>query len=758
MYFGKYPSQALLEFNAVGTGVGNYCGTIPPGDLSPNYTISPGALILGLSLFLALVTAADTCFAWLDRSIALQHFAEAQEYCLLMTHNGDPTQCEDVAACEDWVYHHHLNISSAFCMSLRWEPSDSNRCIMQGHLGEVPCCLGCNRGGLSGLTGGDEGALAQMKTIVSLIADAGTLLLTLTSVYYAISLFTATDNIDVMIKHRSAKDTSLEVSRARITVPLAMNFIQNVFTHEQSAKNKGKFSNEPDKQDKADAYAKKNTGMLTGLLDYLTGQRWASVNNFRMDDDTKDWEDFFDADRFSPPESRWTARVDVPRHLLGIPAHEEVKAAWIELAMLPPAMTIFDLLFGGFLKLILPFGKTRHAIIVTDSRLFYVRHMRPCLPLKFMGTSLRIDIYRHDHEVIFAKMQRTKVGFLNRLVHQIILREQFLPGVIYMQTKFGVIQFTRAHGDAVDVFHLISRLSASTTSQTTSSFIDKKAITDSGILWDKCQADLLNSMVEVQPGRKWHIKPQPDDQVEPTMDIYLIDKDEQVVFHHSMKDMDKITTNVYQNTDIVVTTARIFFWERKVYKKFDCMACPYFCFVWLGCLNKIFNPRHLGNSMSFLSLPSVLSFSTDMSVEQPSWLVPHQTPLKIPLFEAFCAAITALVTMNKKRMHVRSWNPCPKRCAEVCNMTLRWRLRQSAHADQDMLLVETIRPYVPEEIKSEQDAKEVLDGLGYVVDTEDTEKAQTSLEQIIRSADMKVETLRKIMSVVQDRCERDFVD
>merc|ERR1712039_422530 len=101
----------------------------------------------------------------------------------------------------------------------------------------------------------------------------------------------------------------------------------------------------------------------------------------------------------------------------------------------------------------------------------------------------------------------------------------------------------------------------------------------------------------------------------PTMEIHLIDDKEKIVFHQTVKNMDEVTEGCYTNTDIIVTTARIFIWQRKVYKKFDCMACPCYCCIWLGFLSKINHPRNLGNTMQFISLPSVLSFSTDMSLE-----------------------------------------------------------------------------------------------------------------------------------------------
>jgi hypothetical protein len=349
-------------------------------------------------------------------------------------------------------------------------------------------------------------------------------------------------------------------------------------------------------------------------------------------------------------------------------------------------------------------------------------------------------------------MERTKIGFLNKLVHQTILQEEFLPGVIFVQTKFGVLQFTRAHGNAIEVFHLIARLGSKTKGGAT--FIDRDAIEGANIDWERCQDEVNRFMVK-ESQKKWKVKPQPDDKVEPELDIHLVDTHEQIIFHQTIKDVKTPKNNCYTNADIIITTGRIFFWERQVYKKFDCMACPCWCFVWLAFTNKIFNPKNLGNTMSFLSLPSVLSFSTDMALEQPSWFVPHQTPLKVPLVEAACAALTALVTMNMKRLSCQSFNPCPTRPSQACNMTLMWRVRQSAHADKDFVLLETIRPYVPEEL-DEQEALEMMKGMGYVMDNEDGDKAQMDLERLVFSADMKVETLRTIMSVVQDRCEQDF--
>merc|ERR1712226_539261 len=134
-------------------------------------------------------------------------------------------------------------------------------------------------------------------------------------------------------------------------------------------------------------------------------------------------------------------------------------------------------------------------------------------------------------------------------------------------------------------------------------------------------------MAPSKSGNRWTMNPQPDDTVQPQPTLYLINgSKERLLYHLSVKDTTDIFTKYYINLDIAVTSARVFFWKRNCYKKFDCCALLYWLFLWIGCLNRINNPINLYNEMSFMTLPSILSFSTDMSVDSPSWLVPHHMP------------------------------------------------------------------------------------------------------------------------------------
>lgn len=574
--------------------------------------------------------------------------------------------------------------------------------------------------------------MATIKNAIALIEDIGAIVVSLLAAKYALGVATATDNIDILIKRRSKSSRTTEISTFDLTVPIALNFMDSVFgsTMTEAMKHRSAGRRKVQKQSLQESRG-------------VARRTWCGTNNFELDDDTKDWNQFFENDLLALPDTRWTAKVRVPIHCLGLQKGEEVVGAWVELPLLPPPMSLWQLVTGGLWHALLPWGKTRHAVIVTDLRLFYVRHRRPFLPLSILGTDLRVDIFRHDHDVIYGKMVRTRLPFINRLVHEKLFFERFLPGKVQMQTQFGALELVRGHGEALDVYDLIAGLS-----RNTAGFIGRKEIEAAGVSWDTCQHEVKKFMSKLK-GNIWEITPQPDDVVEPKPDIALIDPEkEMVVFHLTFKDLGSTFTGTYTNTDVIITTARVFIWTREAYKKFDCMSLLFYCLFWRGCLNRFFPGRNLPNSLTFVALPMIQSFSTDLSVQPPSWLVPHQTPLKLPCFEALCAALTRCITKDPwAQGGSKSYGLCPKRSGASSQLQLMWRLKQSSYADEDAMLICTIRPHVLEEL-NEEDAEDIYNGLGFV--TPNPEDATI----IIKSHDEKVEALRKIMSVVQDSCNR----
>jgi len=328
------------------------------------------------------------------------------------------------------------------------------------------------------------------------------------------------------------------------------------------------------------------------------------------------------------------------------------------------------------------------------------------------------------------------------------LFEFFLPGNVVMQNRYGALQLVRSHGDVLDVFNVVSQLVKDV--KGSFNFLSKDDIQAEGVNFKACAGEARRALIKKGTlGKVWGLRPQPDDAVKPYPDICLADDDEQLVFNLSFKNVGSTWSGRYNNTDVILTTGRVFIWDRMCYKKFDCMSLPCWCCCWVGCLNPLFAPRNLPNAVSFLTLPSLLSFSSDLDVDPPSWLTPHHTPLKIPFFEMLCHMLTKLATCDRREVSC-SLNCLPKRSTPSTTLSLMWRLRQSAHAESDMIVLNTIKPYAMKEI-SEEEAEDIYTSMGLSSDP----LGHDSLGDMLhRDHVEKVETLRKIMCVVQDMCHR----
>jgi hypothetical protein len=569
----------------------------------------------------------------------------------------------------------------------------------------------------------DEGFLSNFKTCVSLFADTGTIIFTLLAAKYAISMVRATDHIEVMIRRRTKKTYKTETANTNLTILMANDFAQTIMNK-----------------------ASKDHGVTHGESSVEEKSNWTGVKHFNMDEETETWHEFFKQDLVALPDTRWTVKLQVPRKLLGIGKDEEVLAGWVEMPLLPPPISLLDILMGKWMYYFLPFGKTRHAVVVTDRRLFYMRHRRPFVPLKFLGTDVRIDVFRHDHDIFYGKMLRHKLSTPQRIIHQILLREQFLPGSAVLQTKFGALELWRNHGDIVDVYNLLMSLS-----RDIPEFVKDDDLRRQGVNTQALPAVVKKAFLQEATAHNnvYTMVPQPDDAVEPQPKLYLAPQSrEKILFHVSMKDTQDMLSKYYTNLDVAVTSARVFFWKRDCYKKFDCCALPCWLFIWFGCLNRLVNPINLYNEMCFMTLPSILSFSTDLNVDSPSWLVPHHMPLKWPCVEMICACLTRCVVRGSYEVKSRSsWSICPRRSGPSANLMLLWRLKQSAHADTDMMVLQIIKPYVFNGMP-EADAEDIYDGLGYVADEEQ------AAEAVVQQQAEYVETLRKIMCAVQDSCHK----
>ncbi|CAK0879283.1 unnamed protein product [Prorocentrum cordatum] len=161
-------------------------------------------------------------------------------------------------------------------------------------------------------------------------------------------------------------------------------------------------------------------------------------------------------------------------------------------------------------------------------------------------------------------------------------------------------------------------------------------------------------------------------------------------------------------------------------------------------MNRINNPINLPNEMSFITLPSVQSFSTDVSVVSPSWLVPApHAPW--PCVEMLCAYLTRFVVRGSYDVKSHSkWVLCPRRSGPSAYLLLMWRLKASAHADTEMFVMHQVKPFVNSGMP-EADAQDIFDGMSHIA--EDEEEAVSDL---ISAQEENLETLRKIMCAVQE--------
>lgn len=95
------------------------------------------------------------------------------------------------------------------------------------------------------------------------------------------------------------------------------------------------------------------------------------------------------------------------------------------------------------------------------------------------------------------------------------------------------------------------------------------------------------------------------------------------------------------------------------------------------------------------------------------------------------------------------WSCCPKRTSPRAALTMMWRLKQSAHADDDFVINYKMKPFTVEEATG-SDAEDVYLGLGFTPEQIEDERKHT----LLNDQDEKIDELRILMSIVQDQCNK----
>lgn len=803
LYFGKYPGQAALD--SLGLSVGCSAGPVPPADLcgtgaaahgsggnqsktqknqeAQSTTFSP-TFVWALTIVLFVVTGLDAACTWWDRVVAISHIATVREFCVEAP--TDPVKGKDyctVSSCTAWA--NEIKYSPKFCTAVQfYQTTGTNEtqvadaeingiCMQYGHT-EGSCCGGCLMS-VKDLFG--DGWYDVFTTIIEVIGDIGTLLFSFVAAKYAMNMSMSSEHLEIQCQRAPTCCGLLSVeplNEFSNVEPLALDFLAKMFVEA--------WEGQEDQQ------------VVTDPSPDLTGpEKDRGVRAYEKDESTASCEAFLKEDSIVKMDlENFLLTVKVPTKALGLHDQEQVVAAWSEMErmrfsdlgpsvlyglivmvlvmVLAPTQKVevgghvmvggtkviegilaglFFAVFHVIWSFFVDFRNFMHAVVVTDMRLFYVRQKYRLPGFSVLGSDLRVDAFRHDRNLFYGRCTTTKLPFYMRLMGY-----KYMPGQVYMQSKMGVLKLSRENGNAMDVFHVVSQLARKSSKDTITEERMLKAGCSEGVLRE-CENAVQKGLFLKQPG-VWDIRLQEMDVVTRSPDIYLCDKEEKMLYHWSGTEAGVLASPFNSVTDVVVTSDRVFLWQRPLYKKFDCKTCMCWGACWCGWLTKCTtDASSLPNTMSFLCYSAMLSFSSESQVDPPLWTNPVHPPVLCPCIDECCACTTRCMVCDEKCGTVE-WDKCgciPKRPNPRSQLYLLWRSRFNG---QQPDLTTVLRPYMDlNTTRMKDDEEEGL--LGRVMDlmqdsgllSRDTPEQESMLD----SNDFKapeeklkeVEILRKLM-------------
>lgn len=842
LYFGKYPTQAMLDqHGAVAGSQGSVCQVLPLSSLGAAGTTgggskdakrlkrpSPGAMTTGLVVLLSVVTMLDTALTWFDRAMAASELVKEGSFCRDAPSPEKPGAQEHCTppVCRKWA--HKNGHPDEFCEGVFWHnniesPSQKATCVSYGYP-STPCCGGCGMGGL--LTAAKEGGwMAVVQELLGIIGDVGTLVFSFMAATAAVTQEASADFFDVTV-NRSRFNDSLEVdANFDFSYPAMQNFFESVYRQHRMPKEGEKQKTSTTNFLKVLNHEGTTATNLSGATDadplYKNDEddnmAPSGVTMYEKNKDHNDWVDFFDNCSLTQSiDGSWVnKKVIVPVNCLGMidavdypddPRAEHIVAAWSESPMLvwsrlltpicgallllfvliaaPQSVSekpivlpglpknplgrvvtallgAFGILFFGiifeYMKMVL--NGITHAVVVTDQRVFYIRHQAPCIWLCKFGLGLRIDVFRHDRNVTYGKVECRPRSLWQRLT-----RSPILPGSVLMKVKFGIVQLDRQYGNIWNVFHVVQQLCAESVAHFLKKGYDE---TDSAWNWDESQKEANDNLEEISvngvshPGIR-HIHAQPTDLAAIGPGIYMLTKKvdgkveetEKPLLHWSIRTVGPVATAFDASQDVVVTTGRVFIWSRSQFKEFNCKSAFLWGACYCGWLSALTQKEHLPNTMSFFTLSELLSFSTNTSVEPPAWSDPVNGPLRVPFWDKLCAIMTACMTCTTRLKPIPedddedvlqggwgNFSIVPKRRSPICQLYMMWRLRTGP---QQADLMCCISPFDHKDFED----TDLFESLGCWQD------AKKMPETTVHSR--KVEELRAIMGVAQDAAEGAF--
>lgn len=739
LYFGRYPMQDVLDRGA-SVRANPVCGPISLDSMDANGKYGQGnkkAFFTLVATLLTVTTLIDAGFTWYDRSLAAMTVVSTATYCEQATTTGAFACSKD--KCVLWA--HKNKAKSDFCGSVMWyrKPPSSRRLGLEDMEGPgslealegpqvskqvaygnpleaeaicrtyrsegPPCCGGCRKGKILHYL---SNTFTIIKETAGILTDISAVCISFAAAQHVLTEARVSDHIEVpFTKSPSAVSPT---SMFNLSCPLALYLFNLVFQIAFPTRETGAMSLRRQRKD-------------FDLEDATHG-----VKNYEIDEDCDTLDEFFYHKSLAAKGStHYFPRVTVPKRALRIGRDEEVYGAWLEsprltLVSLLPVIIVSVIIFLVFAfwpsdwkAVILPgmqnnaIGKlttalvlflltlvlgtlfyyvfiirsTQHAVVVTSERVFYVRYRSQCMLLCWFGSDIRVDVFRHDHDVFYADMNTMAPSLMQKC-----FRFEWLPGDTYMQCIWGVLHFKRRFGNAVDVFHCLSQLAKDP------QFMGMNDLVAHGVEVEVCRRAMDAYLTQVHDV-VWSLRRQPDDVARSDPLVFFMPK-EAPLFHWSTKEIGSISSPYHINNDILITSGRVFLWQRAIYKPFDCKTCCCFGACWCTCFKKIFQANRLQTSMSYMSLPLLLSFSTDLDVEPPVWIDPNATPVKVPCCEKFCRALTLCSTCDCEGAKRVLRDPdmfavAPRRRGPRTQLWMMWKHRYGP------MITASIKPYAAPE-------------------------------------------------------------
>jgi hypothetical protein len=405
----------------------------------------------------------------------------------------------------------------------------------------------------------------------------------------------------------------------------------------------------------------------------------------------------------------------------------------------------------------------RHVVIITDRRFIEIRFQEICRLCCTWTIQLRVDMFRHDHNLSYGSFRTLPPSIYARYKEHVGKGPRWTPGAAVAQCGFfGIVEMSRQRGNIVGVYQILCQLVVCK-----GKHVSENDVMAAGVDWNKLQTNVKKNMERVLSD-VWRIKHrQPDDQVEHGdntffPDMFMASDLEEPIFYWAFKEYGPLSSALSFNTDVIITSNRVFKYTRASYKPFDCRLCLFVCCYCTALKKLIYGRKYNYRSASFLMLDFMLTYCSEITVEPPSWRNPMRPPIRCPCWESMCKVCTAFWGCNccgdspikklctKAKFEEGAWDMNMTRGPAMAQLWMLWRHRFNG-IQPDLMAV--VRPLNQPEIAFIEDCYSTL-GFGTGANKKGKYAEDDMLPKSTKFDVDKSEMLQKIMGVIQDKTHK----